>query len=83
MYQPTITRLPSLLCLFLLTLSLIGLTELAIRKLPAHDSSGIVKNVQSGKIDGILADRLVRRLPQDCMLRHVKLVPGFSLLTNL
>ena len=50
MYQPTITRLPSLLCLFLLTLALIGLTELAIRRLPAHDNSGFIKNVHTPEL---------------------------------
>lgn len=37
-YQPAITRLPSLILLFTLTLALIALTELACRRLPARNS---------------------------------------------
>ena len=73
MYQPAITRLPSLLCLFLLTLALIGLTELAIRRLPAHDNSGIIKTVQTRDLHPRnLKDLLaIRRLPAHDSSGHV------------
>ena len=45
-YQPTITRLPSLICLLLCTLALIALVELACRRLPVHESEGIIKTVK-------------------------------------
>ena len=48
-YQPTITRLPSLICLTLFSLSLIALVELACRRLPALQSKGMIgteKNVE-------------------------------------
>lgn len=57
LYQPTITRLPSLLCLFFFTLSLIALTELACRRLPPAQFDGVMMTIG----DEILP-RLARRV---------------------
>ncbi|KAL8785769.1 MAG: hypothetical protein Q9213_003147 [Squamulea squamosa] len=66
-YQPTITRLPSLIVLFVLTLALIGLTELAVRRFPALDAKGIVQTIhekQSRHEPQPILARDARRLPQ-------------------
>ncbi|KAI9806508.1 MAG: hypothetical protein M1833_003695 [Piccolia ochrophora] len=44
-YQPTITRLPSLIALFLVTLTLIALTELSVHRLPDRTSNGAVNSL--------------------------------------
>ena len=63
MYQPGITRLPSLLFLFIFTLLLIGLTEYAVRHYPAH-SKGNALNQFTDEITTNLPARLVRKDPQ-------------------
>lgn len=66
-YQPTITRLPSLTVLFLLTLALIGLTELAVRRFPALHSEGIVQTLhekQQRHEPRLILARNRRPLPQ-------------------
>ncbi|KAL8792874.1 MAG: hypothetical protein Q9195_004516 [Heterodermia aff. obscurata] len=40
-YQPSITRLPSLICLLLISLALIALTEIACRRLPVLETNGL------------------------------------------
>ncbi|MCJ1346260.1 hypothetical protein MMC31_004475 [Peltigera leucophlebia] len=45
LYRPPVTRLPSLLSLLTLTLSLIALTEYACRRLPARTHEGIVNTL--------------------------------------
>ncbi len=56
LYQPAITRLPSLLSLFLVTLSLIALTEFACRRLPALKQKGIF-DTAVGRLNGRDLDR--------------------------
>ena len=52
-YQPTITRLPSLILLFILTLVLIALTELACRRLQPRNSSALAVLDLKRSLDGI------------------------------
>ncbi len=47
-YRPFATRLPVLFFLLILTLTLIGITELACRKIPAHDGVGEFANTING-----------------------------------
>ncbi|KAL8895479.1 MAG: hypothetical protein Q9207_008159 [Kuettlingeria erythrocarpa] len=65
-YQPTITRLPSLTALFLLTLALIGLTELAVRRFPALDAKGIVQTIH---------EKQQRHEPRHILPRNARPVP--------
>ena len=55
MYQPGITRLPSLLTLFLITLALIGLTEFAVRHYPHHERNGAVRKITEDGLAGAFA----------------------------
>ena len=68
MYQPTITRLPSLICLLVVSLALIALTEFACQRLPAHHNSGIAKSINNARTHVFSAneDRRIKRAPQDC-----------------
>lgn len=50
-YQPTITRLPSLLSLLALTLGLIAIIQYAIVKLPNHDSNGLLSSIANKTVD--------------------------------
>lgn len=74
MYQPRITRLPSLTCLFLASLLLIALTELACRRLPAHNVNGIIHSVPqqvSANINALISARWPKPNPQDgCEFRR-------------
>ncbi|KAI4190185.1 MAG: hypothetical protein LQ346_004970 [Caloplaca aetnensis] len=65
-YQPTITRLPSLIALFLLTLALIGLTELAVRRFPALDAKGIVQTIH---------EKQQRHEPRHILPRNAQPIP--------
>ena len=63
-YQPTITRLPSLLCLLVASLGLIALVEVACRRLPAHNANGIITSIHdtaSADIDSVIEARHVKR----------------------
>lgn len=69
MYQPGITRLPSLLTLFVITLALIGLTEFAVRHYPHQSRDGAVRKITEDGLTGAFhryakrqeVDRLMRR----------------------
>ena len=63
-FQPAILRLPSLLSLLVVTLVLIALTELAIRRLPSHSSNGFISSIQNApaaSIDALIHARHAKR----------------------
>ncbi|KAL9035575.1 MAG: hypothetical protein Q9180_004791, partial [Flavoplaca navasiana] len=73
-YQPTITRLPSLIALFLLTLALIGLTEFAVRRFPALDAEGIVQTIH---------EKQQRHQPRLRLARHAQPLPQLEESSNV
>ncbi|KAL9634320.1 MAG: hypothetical protein Q9204_003047 [Flavoplaca sp. TL-2023a] len=75
-YQPTTTRLPSLLVLFLLTLALIGLTELAVRRFPALDAKGIVRTIHEPRPRLVKNARPVPQAASDAQVSsNVRAIP--------
>lgn len=71
LYQPSITRLPSLLCLIVASLALIALVEVACRRLPAHDANGFVPSLHRlFNTTSTIRARNVDPYPQGCMTKN-------------
>jgi hypothetical protein len=62
-YKPFVIRTPVLSTLLILTLILIGLVEIACRRLPDAPNRGVVTNIQNGAASLGIASLEVRQEP--------------------
>lgn len=66
LYQPRITRLPSLLCLFTITVALIAVIELACRRLPSRYPAASAVLLPRDGPNAALVARHPLAWPQEC-----------------
>ena len=73
LYQPSINRLPSFICLIAASLALIALVEITCRRLPVHDANGFVPSLQGiANTTGMIRARNTDLDPQNGETRLIR-----------